>query len=321
MRRPAPEPGSAPATPVLAIAVVAGLLGAVQPRINAALGDRLGSALLASLVNFAAALVGVLLVLAVRPATRARLRSVPSWPVPRWAFLAGLGGVLIVLAGAVTVGTIGVAVFSVAFFGGQIAAGLLVDRLGLASGEPRPLTSRRVQAAVLAVMAVVVSQLGRPVGEVAPALVAFVVLAGAASAFQAACNGRIATGVGDPFAPTTVNVVVGFVALGAIAAVAAITGDGIGEVARWPDEPWLYGGGFLGVGIVLALAIASGAVGVLRATLAMLAAQLVAAFVVDRIVDQEWPTAGSLAGAALVVGAVARLRDDGAAAPPAAYES
>lgn len=298
---------------MLAIAVVAGFLGAVQPKLNAALGDRLASALLASLVNFAAALVGVVVVLAVRPATRSRLRSAPTWPVPRWAFLAGLGGVLIVVAGAATVDTIGVAAFSVAFFSGQIVAGLLVDRLGLASGEPRPLTSRRVQAAVLAVIAVVLSQLGRPVGEVAPALVAFVALAGAASALQAACNGRIATGVGDPFAPTTVNVVVGFVALTAMVAVSrSMSVGGAIDVARWPTEPWLYGGGFLGVGIVLALAIASGAVGVLRATLAMLAAQLVGAFVVDRLVDQEWPTAGSLAGAALVVGAVLRLRDDGA---------
>jgi ABC-type branched-subunit amino acid transport system substrate-binding protein len=40
--------------------------------------------------------------------------------VPRWTLTAGLGGVVIVVAGAVTVRTIGVAVFSIAFFAGQI---------------------------------------------------------------------------------------------------------------------------------------------------------------------------------------------------------
>ena len=290
------------AGPTLGIAVAAGLLGAVQPKINALLGDRLGSALLASLVNFGAAFAGVLLVLALRPATRRRLRTVASWPVPRWTFTAGLAGVLVVLAGAISVETIGVAVFSVAFFAGQIASGLLVDRLGIGSGGPRPIAAARVQAAVLAIAAVVASQLGQPVGEVAPALVVLVLVSGAASAFQAAFNGRIATAVDDPFAPTSVNVVVGLVAL--LGIVAATTATGGLDAPSWPSEPWLYLGGFLGVAIVLSLAIASAALGVLRATLAMLAAQLVAAFLVDWVVEGEPPTVGSLAGAALIVGAV-----------------
>ena len=295
-------------SPTLAVAVAAGLLGAVQPKVNAVLGDRLGSALLASLVNFVAAFVGVLLVLALRPVTRRHLAAVATWPVPRWTFLAGLGGVLIVLAGAIAVDTIGVAIFSVAFFAGQIASGLLVDRLGLASGEARPVTGRRSLAAALAIGAVVVSQLGQPAGELAPGLVAFVLLAGAASAFQAACNGRIAGAVGDPFAPTAVNVVIGFTALLAVVAVVAATG-GV-ESPSWPPEPWLYVGGFLGVAIVLSLAIASSALGVLRATLAMLAAQLVAAFLVDWAVEGDAPTVGSLAGATLIVGAVALVGRD-----------
>ena len=293
---------AAGATPTLGIAVAAGLLGAIQPKVNAVLGDRLDSALLASLVNFGAAFAGVLLVLALRPATRRRLRTVASWPVPGWTFTAGLGGVLVVLAGAIAVETIGVAVFSVAFFAGQIASGLLVDRLGIGSGGPRPIAAARVQAAVLAIAAVVVSQLGQPVGEVAPALVLLVLVSGAASAFQAAFNGRIATAVDDPFAPTSVNVVVGLVTLLAIVAVTTATG-GL-DPPSWPSEPWLYLGGFLGVTIVLSLAIASAALGVLRATLAMLAAQLVAAFLVDWVVEGEPPTAGSLAGAGLIVIAV-----------------
>src|SRR5687768_1332672 len=97
-------------TPAIAIALLAGAFGAVQPKLNAALGSRLGSSILASLVNFAVALLLVVVALSVRPATRRRLRRLAEWRVPRWTFTAGLGGALVVVAGAVTVDTIGVAI-------------------------------------------------------------------------------------------------------------------------------------------------------------------------------------------------------------------
>jgi transporter family-2 protein len=150
--------------------------------------------------------------------------------------------------------------------------------------------------------AVGLAQAGRPVGEVDPAFVAFVVAAGAASALQSACNGRITSAIGDPVAATALNVVVGTSCLAAITAAVALTG-GL-DRPTWPTEPWLYVGGVLGVTIVLALAAATAAIGVLRTTLAMLAAQLVGAFVVDWVARDEAPTAGAVAAALLIVVAV-----------------
>jgi bacterial/archaeal transporter family-2 protein len=297
------RPGSAAESPAVAIALAAGVCGAVQPKINAVLGERVGSTLLASLVNFAAALVVVAVFLIFRPGTRRRLRQLPSWRVPRWTLSAGLGGALIVVAGAVAVDTIGVAIFSVAFFAGQISFGAVVDRLGVGPGGRRPVTGARLQAAVVAVAAVVVSQIGRPVGEFAPGLVAFVVAAGAALAFQSAFNGRITAATGDAFAATAVNVTVGIAAL--VAIVAAVSLAGHVDAPHWPAEPWLYAGGFLGVTVVLSLAFVTPVLGVLWATLVMLAAQLIAAFAVDWVVDDETPTAGVIAGAVLIVVAAA----------------
>lgn len=296
------SPVAARVTPTVAVALAAGVLGGIQPKINAVLGARLGSAMVASLVNFTTALAVVVVVLALRPGTRRRLRGLRSWPVPRWTLTAGLGGAVAVMAGAIAVGTIGVAIFSVAFFAGQITFGLLVDRLGVASGRVRPVVAARVQAALLAIAAVVVSQIGRPVGRFAPTLVALVVCAGAASAFQSAFNGRIAGVVGDPLAATAVNVTVGLTALSVT--VGVLSGAGRLGPLQWPAEPWLYAGGLLGVTIVLSLAISSAALGVLRATLAMLAAQLVTAFVVDWAVQHEAPTPGVIVGAVLIVVAV-----------------
>jgi transporter family-2 protein len=281
-------------------------LGAVQPKINAVLGARVDSWLLAAVVNFAAAFAGVLLVLGVRPQTRRRLRDIRRWPVPWWTLTAGLGGVLAVASGAISVETIGVAVFSVAFFAGQIGAGLLVDRLGIGAGAAHPIARARVAAAVLALAAVAVSQAGRPVGDLAPWLVLLVLVAGAGAAVQSAFNGRIAAAVGDPFAPTSVNVTVGTIALVGLALASTAVGSGPDHPA-WPREWWLYTGGFLGVTIVLSVAISSAALGVFRSTVAMLAAQLTAAFLVDWLAEGEPPTAGVLAGAVLIVVAVVVL--------------
>jgi bacterial/archaeal transporter family-2 protein len=247
--------------------------------------------------------VVVAIALALRPGTRRTLRRLRSWPVPRWTLTAGLGGALIVVAGTLAVDTIGVAIFSVAFFAGQITFGTLVDHLGVAPGGRRRVTTARRQAALVAVAAVIISQIGRPVGEFAPALVALVVAAGAALAFQSAFNGRIAAATGDAVAATAVNVTVGIIALAAI--VAAVSAAGHVDTPHWPAEPWLYLGGVLGVTVVLSLAIATPALGVLWATLVMLAAQLVTAFAVDWVVEHEAPTPGVIAGAFLIVAAAA----------------
>lgn len=300
----------------IAAALAAGVCGAVQPKINAVLGTRVGSSLVASLVNFAVALVLVIVALALRSTTRRRIAGIASWPVPWWTLTAGLGGAVVVLAGVVAVETIGVALFSIAFFAGQLTFGLVVDRLGIGPGGKRPITAARLEAVALALVAVVVSQVGRPQGEFAPELVVFVVAAGAAVALQSAFNGRITVATKDPVTATAVNVVVGATALVVVLAVVSAA-QGLGPL-DWPDEPWLYTGGALGVTVVLSLAAATAALGVLRTTVAMLAAQLITAFVVDWVIDNETPTAGVIGGALLIVGAVAIVgRHVAAVAAPA----
>ena len=152
----------------------------------------------------------------------------------------------------------------------------MIDRVGIAPGGRRPITAARAQAVALALAAVVMAQVGEAAGELAPGLVALSVLAGAAVAFQSAFNGRIARATGDPVAATALNVSVGLSALLLVAG-ATVFGAGFGSL-DWPTEPWLYLGGTLGVTIVLTLAVATSVLGVLRTTLAMLAAQLVVAF-------------------------------------------
>jgi bacterial/archaeal transporter family-2 protein len=285
-----------------AISLLAGVCGAIQPEINSELGTRVGSSLAAALLNFVVAFVAALVLLSRRPATRRRLVGIGAWPVPWWTFTAGLGGVMVVVSAVVTVERLGVAIFSIAFFAGQMTFGLVVDWLGITSGGRRPITATRVSAAAMAIGAVVLSQIGQPAGDLAVGAVVFVVAAGAASALQSAFNGRIASTIGDALAPTVVNTFVGTVALMLILMGALMT-DSVGPLA-WPSEPWLYAGGLFGVTIVLSLAAASAAIGVLRTTVAMLAAQLITAFAVDWLVRDDPPTVGVITAAVVIVLAV-----------------
>lgn len=289
----------------IGLALVAGVSGALQPKVNAALGDRVGSSLVASLVNFAVASACVAVVLAVRPTTRARLRRWREWGVPWWTALAGLGGAVAVVVGVVAVERIGVATMSVAFFSGQLVNSLLVDALGFGPRGRQAVTPGRLQAAGLALAAVVVAQMGGDRrAEFEPLLVLLVLCAGALVAFQVACNGRVTAVTGDAAAATALNVAVGLLAL-------TVVTTAVGVAGRLPDlalpaPPWLYGGGALGATIVLTMAASTASVGVLRSTVGMLAAQLVTAFVIDWIADGTVPAVGAVVGAALVVAAVVR---------------
>jgi transporter family-2 protein len=290
-------------SPAIAAALAAGVFGAIQPKLNAVLAYRLGSGLIATLVNFAVAFVFAALVLGLRPSTRRHLRAIRDWEVPWWTLTAGLGGALVVLSAVVTVETIGVAIFSVVFFAGQITCGLVVDRFGLGRREVLLISRRRLAASALAITAVALTQLGRDAGDVAPEMLLLVLVAGGVAAFQAAFNGRIADVVGDPVAPTVVNVAVGTAALVVVVSVVAAL-DGLRPPA-WPGEPWLYAGGAMGVAIVWGIAVATVHIGVLSATLAMLAAQLLGAVGIDWAVAGVGPTVGVLAGGTLVIAAVA----------------
>jgi transporter family-2 protein len=285
------------------IALGAGILGAIQPRINATLAERANSAVLASWINFVGAWIVIVVIVAVRKRTRNALVRFTGWSVPWWTLTAGLGGVCAVLAGAIAANTLGIAIFSVAFYSGQLSASLLVDRSGLRAGERHAITATRGYGASIALVAVAVTQVGRPVGDVRADLILMVVAAGGTTAFQAAFNGRMAAASGDTFAATFVNVTGGALALTAV--VVTLLATGLMVWPRLPTDPLLYSGGLLGVAIVASFAMTTQFLGVLRTTMGMLAGQLATALAIDWLIGDITPTLGVLAGAALISIAVA----------------
>ena len=131
--------------------------------------------------------------------------------------------------------------------------------------------------------------------------VVFVVAAGAAVGAQAPMNGALGSVVGS-WQAALVNFAVGLVILTVIVAVAA---GGFGGLREIPDAPWwALLGGACGVAVVTSSIFAVGHLGAGGVTAAVVAGQLTASVVIDRLglfgVTERPVTAGKLLGVALL---------------------
>ena len=125
-----------------------------------------------------------------------------------WHLLGGLGGALFIAAGAIGAPKIGVALLSVALVCGQTTGSLVADGVGLSPAGHQGVTTGRIAGVALTVAAVVASALGAS-AHVQLGLLAFALVAGAASAFQSG-HGHLARNTGEPLFAGTVNFAVGF---------------------------------------------------------------------------------------------------------------
>ncbi len=287
-----------------------GAMVAVQSQINSDLAAELGggttAGITAALISFGTGLVLLCLALlgsrrmrrglgAVRSALRtARLRP--------WQVVGGAAGAFLVATQGLTVGTIGVALFTVAVVAGQTASSLAVDHHGVGPSGPQPLSLLRVLGAVITVGAVALSAAGRlggpaalSVGDIALALLPL--LAGAAIAWQQAVNGQVSV-VGGPWAATWINFAVGGTLLALATAIGVLVTGGVDPL---PGTWWLYLGGPLGVGFISAAAVLVRVHGVLVLGLCTVTGQVASSLLVDQV-------AGSVdLGVPTVVGALVAL--------------
>lgn len=311
MTPPLPIPPEA--TPArLAVALVAafgtGTLVALQTRINGELGQRLGDGFLAAFISFGSGFVILALASLVwRPGRRGIVRVVVALrerSIPWWLVLGGAGGAVFVLGQGLTVGVLGVALFTVAVVCGQTVSSLLLDHRGIARMPATPATPRRVLGAALAVVAVGVAVSDRLRPD-APYLALVIPLAaGLLVGWQQAVNGQVRQVAGSAFTATFGNFLVGTLVLGIALLVHVVaTGWTADPVGDW----WLYLGGLVGCVFIAAQAVIVRTTGVLLMGLALLAGQLMASVGFDLLL----PVSGggihvvTVVGSALVLVAVA----------------
>lgn len=295
-------------------AIVCGALVALQTRINGQLGLELGDGYLAAFISFGSGFLLMAIIAAVQPGTRrgigSVIRSIRAGTTPWWYAAGGVAGAIFVLSQGLTAALLGVALFTVATVTGQTVSGLIVDRRGLGTMRPHPLTASRLIGAVLAVLAVAFSVAPQLKGGVAPWVLILPLVAGLGLGVQQAVNGQIREIARSPLAATFFNFAVGATVLGVILLVhAAVTG----LPGHLSSTPYLYLGGAVGIIFVAGYALVVRFTGVLVMGLAAIAGQLVASLIFDIVLPVPghvlaWTTVVGVVGTLLAVAVAARPR-------------
>ena len=286
------------------LAALSGLMIALQARANGELSHLLNNGLEAAVVSFGSGLITIALISIFHKGIKegiTNLRAaVEAKKIPRWRLFAGVLGGTFVAFQTQVVPIIGVAVYSVASIAGQTAMSLYVDRIGLTGGGKKLISKRRIAAAVLTVLAVLVSVWDRiDAKNLSMWAVFFGVLAGAIVGVQRALNGQINEYSKQSFATSLLNFIMGTSFLFIILVVAVIANWS--ELSPLPAGPWwIYSGGALGVIYIAFSSTIVQHLGVLTFTLFTVGGQLVGSLLIDLIS----PTNGVNVSAYLVTGIV-----------------
>ena len=130
----------------LILAIIAGILVAVQAPTNAILAKASGSPVVAAFISFVAGTV-VLGVLAA--ATGGRVFAPELKSVPWYAWVGGLYGAFFVAVAAFAAPRIGIGVLLTAAIGGQLLAALILDHYGFFGLERQPINLARIAGVAL----------------------------------------------------------------------------------------------------------------------------------------------------------------------------
>jgi transporter family-2 protein len=286
------------------LAALSGLLIAMQARANGELSHRMGNPIEAALVSFGSGLLIISLISLFTPAIRNGMKNlkgaVSRKEIPVWTLFAGMLGGSFVAVQTQIVPIIGVAIYSVASIAGQTAASLIVDRIGLTGGGKKQITVRRVAAAGVTVLAVLVSVLDRIEAEnLSLFAVIFGCFAGAIVGVQRALNGQINESTHQSFATSWLNFIMGTTFLFILLSIGIAINRA--EIVALPSGPWwMYMGGTIGVIYIAFTSTIVQHLGVLTFTLISVGGQLVGSL----LIDLYSPTQGVQISTYLVTGIV-----------------
>jgi transporter family-2 protein len=286
------------------LAALSGAMIALQARANGELSHRLNNGLQAALVSFGSGLLIIFVITlfnsTIKEGIKNLRKAVANKEIARWKLLAGaLGGSFVAIQTQI-VPLIGVAIYSVASIAGQTAMSLVVDRIGLTGGGKKLISPRRVLAAVLTVLAVLVSVWDRiDANNLSMFAVTAGGIAGAIVGIQRALNGQINEYSHQSFTTSLLNFITGTSFLLILIVAGLILGRN--ELSPLPSGPWwIYTGGVIGVIYIAFTSTIVQHLGVLTFTLFSVGGQLVGSLIIDLVS----PTDGVSVSAYLVTGIV-----------------
>jgi len=286
------------------LAALSGAMIALQARANGELSHRLDNGLQAALVSFGSGLIIIFVITLfntkIKEGIKNLRQSVATKEIARWKLFAGaLGGSFVAIQTQI-VPLIGVAIYSVASIAGQTAMSLIVDRIGLTGGGKKLISPRRVLAAFLTVLAVLVSVWDRiDANNLSMLAVTAGGIAGAIVGIQRALNGQINEYSKQSFTTSLLNFMTGTAFLLVLIIAGLILGKN--ELSPLPSGPWwIYTGGVIGVIYIAFTSTIVQHLGVLTFTLFSVGGQLVGSLIIDLVS----PTEGVSVSAYLITGIV-----------------
>ena len=284
------------------LAALSGAMIALQARANGELSLRLDNGLQAALVSFCSGLLIILLITPFSPHIKEGIKNlrtaVANKEIARWKLFAGaLGGSFVAIQTQI-VPLIGVAIYSVTSIAGQTAMSLVVDRIGLTGGGKKLISPRRVIAAVITVIAVLVSVWDRiDANNLSLLAVTAGCIAGAVVGVQRALNGQINEHSHQSFTTSLLNFITGTTFLVILILIGVVLGKN--EFSPLPAGPWwIYTGGVIGVIYIAFTSTIVQHLGVLTFTLFSVGGQLAGSLVIDLVS----PTDGVSVSAYLMTG-------------------
>lgn len=286
------------------LAAISGVMIALQARANGELSFRLNNGLQAAFVSFGSGLLIIFVItlfnLKIKEGIKNLRVAVANKEIARWKLFAGALGASFIAIQSQIVPLIGVAIFSVVSIAGQTAMSLVVDRIGLTGGGKKLISPRRVLAAVLTVIAVLISVWDRiEANNLSMLAVTAGGIAGAIVGIQRALNGQINEYSHQSFTTSLLNFATGTSFLLILIIAGLVMGKN--ELSPLPSGPWwIYTGGVIGVIYIAFTSTIVQHLGVLTFTLFSVGGQLVGSLIIDLVS----PTEGVSVSAYLVTGIV-----------------
>lgn len=262
-------------------AVIGGVFMVLQAKINGLLGIEIGNGVLAAEVSFGTGLILIAAIMLARRSTKAEIKTlsnaVKNKELPVWMLFAGSIGGFFVITQGVVAGILGISIYTLSVVTGQAIAAVIIDTFGLIGITARKLSALRAIGAILATAGLFVANF-QPDTKLS-FLLLLPLVAGFGIGFQQAMNGNIGRAATSPLLATLLNFAVGVVFIGIVL---VFNLDGF-ESISWPNEPWLYLGGTIGVAFIFMQVIVVRIIGVLAMGVSLLFGQLAASFVLDLI--------------------------------------
>jgi bacterial/archaeal transporter family-2 protein len=264
------------------LSIFFGAAVATQSRINGELGLRIGDGYAAALISFSSGLLILCIAMLFwkpgRQGARQVRAAVVSREIPWWYLGGGVAGGFFVLSQGVASGILGVALFTIAAVCGQTISGVLIDRAGLGSLAPRPVTLVRLLGSALALVAVGLAGAGEIHGNTPLWIYLMPLIAGLGIGWQQAVNGQVKRIAQSALTATFWNFVVGTTVLALGMLVHSLI---VGWPQHLPSEAWLYVGGAIGVIFIAGAAIMVSITGVLLLGLGTISGQLLMSLILD----------------------------------------